>query len=79
MNWGEVLVRGQRAPIIGRVTMDQCMIDITSIADVGQGDEVVLIGRQGNDELTAVAVAKRLGTIAYEVVAELLARVPRIS
>jgi alanine racemase len=59
--------------------MDQCMIDITSIADVGQGDEVVLIGRQGNDELTAVAVAKRLGTIAYEVVAELLARVPRIS
>jgi alanine racemase len=79
MNWGEVLVRGQRAPILGRVTMDQCMIDITSIPDVGLGDEVVLIGRQENDELTAAAVAKRLGTIAYEVVAELLARVPRIS
>ena len=79
MNWGEVLVRGQRAPILGRVTMDQCIIDITSISDVSLGDEVVLIGRQGNDELTAMAVAKRLGTIAYEVVAELLARVPRIS
>jgi alanine racemase len=79
MNWGEVLVRGQRAPILGRVTMDQCMIDITGVPDVGLGDEVVLIGRQGNDELTAVAVATRLGTIAYEVVAELLARIPRIS
>ncbi|MGO8947532.1 MAG: alanine racemase [Ktedonobacterales bacterium] len=79
MNWGEVLVRGRRAPILGRVTMDQCMIDITCIADVSLGDEVVLIGRQGNDELTAAAVADRLGTNAYEVVAELLARVPRIS
>lgn len=78
-NWGEVLVRGRRAPILGRVAMDQCMIDITSIADVSLGDEVVLIGRQGNDELTAAAVGERLGTNAYEVVSELLARVPRIS
>jgi|SRR5579871_2132168 alanine racemase len=78
-NWGEVLVRGQRAPILGRVAMDQCMIDVTAIPDASQGDEVVLIGRQGNDELTAEAVAARLGTISYEVVAELLARVPRIS
>lgn len=78
-NWGEVLVRGRRAPLVGRVCMDQCMIDVTHIPEVRQGDEVVLIGRQGDDELTAEAVAGRLGTIAYEVVAELLARVPRIS
>jgi alanine racemase len=78
-NWGEVLVRGQRAPLLGRVCMDQCMIDVTNIPGVRQGDEVVLIGRQGDDELTADEVARKLGTIAYEVTAELLARVPRIS
>jgi alanine racemase len=78
-NWGEVLVRGQRAPLIGRVCMDQCMVDVTHIPGVRLGDEVVLIGRQGSEELTAEAVAERLGTIAYEVTAELLARVPRIS
>ncbi|HEY1389717.1 MAG TPA: alanine racemase [Ktedonobacterales bacterium] len=78
-NWGEVLVRGARAPLVGRVCMDQCMIDVTNIPGVRQGDEVVLIGRQGEDELTADEVARNLGTIAYEVTAELLARVPRIS
>ena len=50
-NWGEVLLRGQRVPILGRVAMDQCMVDVTAVADVSLGDEVVLIGRQGNDEL----------------------------
>jgi alanine racemase len=78
-NWGEVLVRGARAPLVGRVCMDQCMIDVTLIPGVRQGDEVVLIGRQGEDELTADEVARKLGTIAYEVTSELLARVPRIS
>lgn len=78
-NWGEVLVRGRRAPLLGRVCMDQCMVDVSDIPGVRQGDEVVLIGRQGADELTAEEVASRLGTINYEVVAELLARVPRMS
>jgi alanine racemase len=78
-NWGEVLVRGQRTPILGRVCMDQCMVDVTRIPGVRVGDEVVLIGRQGDDELSAEAVAERLGTINYEVVAALLARVPRVS
>jgi alanine racemase len=55
------------------------MIDITHIPGVHVGDEVVLIGRQGDDALTAEVVAERLGTINYEVVAELLARVPRVS
>ena len=78
-NWGEVLVRGRRAPLIGRVCMDQCMIDVTQIPGVRVGDEVVLIGRQGGEQMTAEDVAERLGTIHYEVVAELLARVPRVS
>ena len=78
-NWGEVLVRGQRAPLLGRVAMDQCMVDVSHIPGVAQGDEVVLIGRQGADAITADEVAQRLGTISYEVVSELLARVPRLS
>jgi alanine racemase len=78
-NWGEVLVRGRRAPVVGRVCMDQSMVDVSAIPGVRQGDEVTLIGKQGEDELTAEDVAARLGTINYEVVAELLARVPRMS
>jgi alanine racemase len=78
-NWGEVLVRGQRAPLVGRVCMDQCMLDVSAIAGVATGDEVVLIGHQGEETLTAEAVAARLGTINYEVVSEILARVPRVN
>jgi alanine racemase len=78
-NWGEVLIRSQRAPILGRVCMDQCMVDVTHIPQARMGDEVVLIGRQGPATLTAEEVAERLGTINYEVVAEILARVPRVS
>jgi len=59
--------------------MDQTMIDVTHIAGVLQGDEVVLIGEQGDDRITAEEVAERLGTINYEVVSEILARVPRVS
>src|SRR5690606_12080359 len=77
-HWGEVLVRGQRAPIVGRVSMDQTMIDVTAIPLVRQGDEVVLIGEQGNEQISAEDVAERLGTISYEVVSEILARVPRV-
>ncbi|MCB0228801.1 MAG: alanine racemase, partial [Anaerolineae bacterium] len=77
-HWGQVLVRGRWAPIVGRVTMDQTMLDVTDIPGVRQGDEVVLIGRQGELELTADQVAERLGTISYEVVSQILARVPRV-
>jgi alanine racemase len=76
-SWGEVLVRGRRAPIAGRICMDQTMINVTDIPGVRQGDEVVLIGRQGDDRITAEEVAARLGTINYEVVSAILARVPR--
>ena len=77
-NWGSVLIHGQPAPLLGRVCMDQCMVDVSHIPQTRVGDEVVLIGRQGNASLTAEQVAQRLGTINYEVVSEILARVPRI-
>jgi alanine racemase len=77
-NWGSVLTHGQEAPILGRVCMDQCMVDVTHIPQAQMGDEVILIGRQGTATLTAEQVAERLGTINYEVVAEILARVPRV-
>jgi Alr-MurF fusion protein len=76
-NWGEVLVRGRRATIVGRVTMDQTMISVSHIPNVQQGDEVVLIGEQGGGRISAEEVATRLGTINYEVVSGILARVPR--
>jgi alanine racemase len=76
--WQSVLVRGQRAPIVGRVCMDQTMIAVDHIPNVRVGDEVVLIGRQGGDCITAEEVAGWLGTINYEVVSEILARVPRV-
>jgi len=77
-HWGEVLVRGRRAPLVGRVSMDQATIDVTDIPDVRQGDEVVLIGEQGGERITVEEVAERLGTIHYEVISEILARVPRV-
>jgi len=77
-HWGEVLVRGRRAPVVGRVCMDQTMIEVTDIPGVRQGDEVVLIGSQGEERITVDEVAQRLGTINYEVISEILARVPRI-
>ncbi len=75
--WGEVLVRGRRAPIVGRVCMDMCMVDVTDVPGARAGDEVVLIGEQGGERITAEDVAARLGTINYEVVSQILARVPR--
>jgi len=77
-NWGSVLIHGQEAPLLGRVCMDQCMVDVSHIPQTRVGDEVVLIGRQGSASLTAEQVAQRLGTINYEVVSEILARVPRV-
>ncbi|MHB8170611.1 MAG: alanine racemase [Thermincolia bacterium] len=75
---GEVLVHGQRAPIVGRVCMDQCMADIGHIPDVKVGDEVVLIGRQGEQEITGDEVAAKIGTINYEVICMIGSRVPRM-
>ena len=67
-NQGEVLVRGRRFPVIGRVCMDQCMIDVTNLPQVEVGDEVVLWGRQGQEEITVEEIAAKIGTINYEIV-----------
>ena len=77
-NRGSVLVRGVRAPIRGRICMDQCVIDVSHIPDVALDDEVVIIGRQGNEEITAEEVAALAGTISYEILCGITARVPRV-
>ena len=81
LHWQDVLVHGLPAPIAGRVCMDQTILDVTEIVEAGidvqQGDEVVLIGRQGIAEISAEEAARRLGTINYDVVSRILSRVPR--
>ncbi len=72
----DVLVGGRRCPIVGVVTMDQFMIDVGEVA-VAAGDEVVLIGAQGDEHIGAQDWAERLGTIAYEIVCGISARIPR--
>lgn len=76
-NQGAVLIRGRRAPIRGRVCMDQFVADVTHIPGVQQDDEVVLVGRQGAGEIRADEVAQLAGTINYEVTTSLLPRVAR--
>ncbi|HVR38744.1 MAG TPA: alanine racemase [Thermoanaerobaculia bacterium] len=73
-NRGEVLVRGQRAPVVGRVSMDLVTIDVTDIANAAIGDEVVLLG----DGISAEEIASKVGTISYEVFCNVSARVPRV-
>ena len=75
---GCVLVRGRRAPILGRVCMDQIMVDVTDIPGACVGDEVVLLGRQGDEEISAEEMAAWLGTISYEVICSPSMRVPRV-
>jgi alanine racemase len=66
-NTGEVLIHGRRAPVLGRVCMNLTMVDVTSIDGVKTGDEVVLLGSQGNERITAEEIAEKAGTISYEV------------
>ena len=77
-NNGEAIIRGMRAPIIGTVCMDQCLCDVTHVPSVSIGDEAVLIGRQGDEEITADEVAQKAGTISYEVLCAINAKMPRI-
>jgi len=67
-NRGEVLVRGRRVPIIGRICMDHCMVDVTDLSSVKVGDEVVLWGKQGNEQITVEEIAEAINTINYEVI-----------
>ncbi len=73
----QVLVRGQFAPVIGRVCMDQCMVDVTDIPDASADDEVVLLGAQGDHRITADQLAAWMGGISYEALLAPSARVPR--
>jgi len=75
---GCVLVRGRRAPILGRVCMDQIMVDVTDIPGAQAGDEVVLLGAQGNEMIDADEMAAWLSTISYEVICSPSIRVPRV-
>jgi len=77
-NRGGVLVRGQRAPIAGRISMDHTVADVTDIPGVANGDKVVLIGEQDGSRITADDLASLTGTIAYEVLCAISARVPRV-
>lgn len=77
-NQGEVLVKGKKVPVLGRVCMNLTMIDITNLPAVGVGEEVVLIGKQGKQEITAEEIAKKTGTINYEVVTRINPLIPRI-
>jgi alanine racemase len=77
-NRGAVLIRGQRAPIAGLVCMDMVMVDVTEIPGTAVGDETILIGRQGNDEITASEIAKWTDTIPYEVLCAINPKIPRL-
>jgi alanine racemase len=77
-NCGVVLIHGERAPIIGRISMDQTVVDITDIPNVAAGDEVVLLGTQGGEAISAEEHARWAGTIAWEVFTSIGARVERI-
>jgi len=74
----EALIKGKRVPVVGRICMDQCMIDVTGIEDVKVGDEVVLFGQQGSGFISIDEIAEKLGTINYEVVCMISRRVPRV-
>lgn len=76
-NRAEVLVCGMRCPVVGRVSMDQAAVDLTDVAQAAEGTEVVVIGAQGDQEITADEVARWADTISYEVLCGLAERVPR--
>lgn len=73
----QVLVGGRRCPVLGRVTMDQIMVDVSAVPEVAAGDEAVLIGRQGDEEIPVGELAKKSGTIAWEIFTGIGARVAR--
>ena len=75
---GEALVHGRRVPIIGRISMDMTVVDLTGVPGAGVGDAATLIGRDGADEITLDEVAARVGTISYEILTGLGPRLPRL-
>jgi alanine racemase len=78
-NAGDVLIAGKRARIVGRVSMDVTLVDVTEIAGAKAGDEVAIFGTQGNESITADDHARIADTVAYEILCGIAARVPRYS
>ncbi len=77
-NNAEMLVQGCRVPVVGRVCMDMTMLDVTDVANVSEGDEVVLLGRQGHEMITAAELAQRINTIPYEILTSLGTRARKV-
>lgn len=75
---GSVLIRGRRVPILGRVCMDQFMVDLTAIPEAAEGDPVVLLGRDGQEEITAQELGELSGRFNYELMCDISPRVPRV-
>lgn len=78
-NLAYVLIRGKRAPVRGRICMNMCMVDVTDIPDAEPGDDVVLLGRQGGESLSAEQLATWAGTINYELTTQIQTNIPRIA
>jgi alanine racemase len=77
---GSVLIRGRRVPIVGAVSMDMMTVDVTDVGDVAPGDEVVILGRQGDEswqQIDAREIASAIGTIPWEIVCRLGTRIER--
>ena len=77
-NKGEVLIRGRRCPMVGTICMDQFMVDITDLGEAEVGDEVVFVGEQGGQRITADEVGLKAGTISIEVITRIGKRMPVI-
>lgn len=77
-NRGRVLIRGRRRPVVGRICMDWLLVDVTGPDLVQVGDEVILLGGEGRETITADEVAEEAGTIPYEILCKISARVPRV-
>ncbi len=74
----KVIVKGKKVPQVGRICMDMCMIDVTDVPDIKVGDEVILLGKGGEEEITSEEIAEIMGTISYEVYCRIDKRVPRV-
>jgi alanine racemase len=77
-NHGEVLIHGKRAPVVGKVCMDFLMVDVTDIPHVSVGDEVILMGKQGREQITPEEIAEKINSISYDVLCSIGKRVPRV-
>ena len=71
-------MHGHRVPVVGSICMDQCMIDVTDVPGAAAGDEVVIMGRSGDDEISAEEIAGKIGTINYEILCDFGMRLHKI-